>query len=143
MLVLFDTDITLDIILEREPFVKDAQKLWKLHENNTITAYISPITPINVFYIVRKQRDIEIARTAVHILLQSLPLCTIRGTTLFQAYHSSFSDFEDATQHAVAVESGLDAIITRNPSDYKNATLPVYTPVQILEKLQSDDGEKV
>ena len=108
MRVLFDTDITLDIVLEREPFVNHAKKVWTLHENKSITAYISPITAINVFYIVRKQRDVTIARTAVHLLSQSLNLCTISGTTLVQAYDSAFTDFEDATQYAVTVPR-LDA----------------------------------
>lgn len=134
MRVLFDTDVTLDIILERAPFVENAKKVWVLHENKKITAYISPITPINVFYIVKKQRDLTIARAAVHVLLQSLNLCTISHTTLVQAYESAFTDFEDATQHAVALEAGLDAIVTRNPTDYKSATLPIYSPAEFLDQ---------
>jgi predicted nucleic acid-binding protein len=127
-------DVTLDVILEREPFVENAKKIWTLHENQVITAYISPITPINVFYIVRKQKDITVARTAVHLLLQSLNLCIISGSTLVRAYESAFSDFEDATQHAVAIEAGLEAIITRNPSDYKGAILPIYSPPEFVAK---------
>ena len=46
-------------------------------------------------------------------------------------------DYEDAVQHASAFESGLDAIITRNVKDYKNARLPIFTPDDFLQHLKS------
>jgi hypothetical protein len=47
----------------------------------------------------------------------------------------SFSDYEDAVQHASATASGLDAIVTRNLTDYKGATLPVFSPANSLAQL--------
>jgi len=42
--------------------------LWVEHEQRRFAAYIAPITPINVFYIVRKIKGAAVAREAVDIL---------------------------------------------------------------------------
>ena len=42
-----------------------------------------------------------------------------------------FRDFEDAIQYSVAVINHLDAIVTRNPKDFENIPLRVFTPDQL------------
>jgi hypothetical protein len=49
----------------------------------------------------------------------------------------NFNDYEDAVQHTCAEAENLDAIVTRNISDYKNATLPVYSPTEFLSLLNT------
>ncbi len=50
MLALLDTDVILDLVLERTPFVAAAEALVEAHEHGRFSAYIAPITPVNVFY---------------------------------------------------------------------------------------------
>ena len=38
-------------------------------------------------------------------------------------------------QIVVAVEAGLDAVVTRNPSDFAACPLPVLTPQELLGRL--------
>jgi hypothetical protein len=45
------------------------------------------------------------------------------------------TDFEDDLQIACAHLTGLDAIVTRNPKDFKSATIPVLTPSELLAQL--------
>lgn len=45
------------------------------------------------------------------------------------------NDFEDAAQVAAAQAAGLDALVTRNTSDYANAALLVLTPAELVKKL--------
>lgn len=40
MRILLDTNVILDIFLDREPFVNDAGLIWKAHEEGRLTAYI-------------------------------------------------------------------------------------------------------
>lgn len=135
MRVLFDTNILLDLVLDREPFVEAAAALLELHEQGRIDGYISSITPINVFYLTRKNKGIEIARRAVQELLATLSVCALDRFILEDAHSLAFMDYEDAVQHATAIASNLDAIVTRNLKDYKNATLPVFSPVEFLSQL--------
>lgn len=135
MRVLLDTNVVLDLILEREPFVNDAAKLWELHQQGEIDAYISPITAINVFYITRKLKGRDIARQAVNKLLRGLFVCPTDAQVLQNALTLPFKDFEDAVQHAAATAIGLQAIITRDSKDYSAATLLIHTPMGFLKTL--------
>jgi hypothetical protein len=137
MRVLFDTDIVLDLVLDREPFVKAAAALFVLHEQERMDAYISGITLVKVFYLTRKFKGIESARQAVKELLATLSVCPLDQSVLEDARTLSFADYEDAVQHTSATASQLDAIITRNLDDYRNATLPVYSPTDFLNQLIS------
>lgn len=132
MRVLLDTNIILDLVLEREPFVNQAAALWDLHQQNRLDAYVSPITHVNVFYVVRKLKSREIAEQAVRLILQGLLVAPVDSAVLWDALASRFKDYEDATQHAAALAAGLEAIITRDPKDYRQATIPVQTPEDFL-----------
>ncbi|HEX8888570.1 MAG TPA: PIN domain-containing protein [Pyrinomonadaceae bacterium] len=135
MRVLFDTDVVLDLVLDREPFADAAAVLFTQHEKGRIRGYISGITIINVFYITRKAKGIAGARKSVEELLATLSVCPLDQPVLLSAHNLTFTDYEDAVQHACATASGLDAIITRNLADYKNATLPVFSPTDFLKQL--------
>lgn len=138
MRVLLDTDVVLDVVLAREPFAQTSAQLFKLHENGKIDAYISAITPINLFYVTRKLKGPQEAQQAVELLLASLAVCSLDHSVLDQAYKLPFGDYEDAVQNASAVASGLDVIITRDIKDYRSATLPVFSPTDFLIKLESE-----
>ncbi len=139
MRILLDTNVVLDLILERQPFVAEATTLWELHQQNKLDAYISPITLINVFYVTRKIKDRETARRAVAKLAQGLLICSTNTQVLQDALTLAFNDYEDAVQHAAATHAGLKAIITRDTSDYAAATLPVSTPTDFLQNFFPTD----
>ncbi len=52
--VLLDTNVVLDFLLDRDPFADLAAALWLANDEEQNEAYVSVITPINVFYIARK-----------------------------------------------------------------------------------------
>ncbi|HZS45247.1 MAG TPA: PIN domain-containing protein [Blastocatellia bacterium] len=135
MRVLLDTDVVLDLVLDRQPFVTEATSIWELNYQGEIEAYVSAITPINVFYVTRKNKGLQAAHSAVEKLLVGLGACTIDAAVLHNARALPFADYEDAVQCAAAIAAGLDAIVTRNVADYKAATIPVYLPVDFLSKV--------
>jgi predicted nucleic acid-binding protein len=132
MRILYDTDVIFDLVLERQPYVEDAVELMRLNANGMDQGFISGLTPVNVFYVGRKILGAERAKLYIADLLTAIEVCPVTQSALIGALTLSFKDYEDAVQHACAVESGIDAIITRNVKDYKNATLPVYTPNDFL-----------
>jgi predicted nucleic acid-binding protein len=137
MRVLLDTDVVLDFLLACEPFAAAARALFMLIARGACVGYVCGITPINVFYLARKDKDGIEAKQVIGKLLSLVQICEVNRAILEAALALPFSDYEDATQHACAVASGLDAIVTRNLDDYKNATLPVFSPTDFLNYLQS------
>lgn len=137
MRVLLDTDVVLDVILARLPFAQAAAELLDLSEQGVFAAYISGITPINIFYVARKVKTHGDLRQAIGKLLQTVRVCPVDHAALTNALASPISDYEDAAQHASATAAKLDAIVPRNVSDYKHATLRVFTPTDFLNHLKS------
>lgn len=137
MRALLDTDVILDFLLERRPFFEPASDLLELNADGVFDAYISDITPINVFYIGRKVVGAPKIRQGITDLLKLVRVISITKESLEEALALPFADYEDAVQHTAATSGALDAIVTRDLGDYKNATLQVFSPSDYLEKLKS------
>jgi predicted nucleic acid-binding protein len=136
MRVLVDTNIILDLLLEREPFVRDAEDLFQAIRSGRLVGYVTATTLTNIFYIVRRQtRSIERARLAVSDTLALMQVCLVDRSILEAAFASNLRDFEDAVQLACAMAFNLDAIITRNPQDFTAASLPILSASEFLESL--------
>ncbi|HAJ64163.1 MAG TPA: DNA-binding protein [Cyanobacteria bacterium UBA8543] len=136
MRVLVDTNIMLDALLEREPFVRDARPLLEAIDSGQIQGYVAATTITNIFYIVRRQtRSIERARESVSQTLAAMQICSVNSDILEVAFASNLRDFEDAVQLACAIAENLDAIITRNPQDFAGAALPILSASELIESL--------
>ena len=55
MVLLIDTNIVLDVLLNRPEFVKASSMIWKLCETEQAKGYISTLTYANMMYVMRKQ----------------------------------------------------------------------------------------
>ncbi len=137
MRVLLDTNVVLDFLLDREPFAESAAAVWETNRRGEIVSYVSAITPVNVFYIARKLRGIEEARKVIEGLLAECQIAFLDSAVLHEALSLPLKDYEDAVQHASAVHSQLDAIVTRDPNDYARASIPVYSPPGLLAMLST------
>ena len=67
--VLFDTNVILDVLLEREPHVEAAAKLFALVDNGRVKGSICATTATTVYYIAAKSFGNRRARDQVHGLL--------------------------------------------------------------------------
>lgn len=137
MRVLLDNDVVLDYILKRPPSAAEAKGIFDCLAKTEFEAYVAPITFNNVFYVIRKAQSKTAAFQAVEKLIKILEVCVANKNVMQNALFSNFIDYEDAAQHACAEAENLDAIVTRNLSDYKNATIPVYSPPDFLDLLKT------
>jgi predicted nucleic acid-binding protein len=137
MRALIDTDISLDFVLQRQPFFAEASEIFTRLADGVFDAYVSAVTPINVYYFTRKAKGISGAKQAVQDLLIAVRICAIDDKILQDAHSSSINDYEDAVQHECAVAENLDSIVTRNTKDFKNASVRIYSPVDFLQFLQT------
>src|ERR1044072_2748075 len=119
MRVLLDTDVILDAIVAREPFTVPALELLDLSEAGGLEVYISALTPLNIFYIARKAKSSTDLREAIKPLLRAVKVCPLDESVLSAAFAAPFYDYEDAVQLCCAEAAGLEAIVTRNISDFK------------------------
>ncbi|MFP4122254.1 MAG: putative toxin-antitoxin system toxin component, PIN family [Coleofasciculus sp.] len=135
MRVLIDTNVILDYLLEREPFLQDAQALFQAIGSEQVIGYVTATTLTDIFYIARRQtQSVEQANQVVSMTLAVMEICPVDRAVLEVALTSDIRDFEDAVQVACAIAQTLDAIVTRDTQDFSNATVPVLSVSQLLEQ---------
>ena len=136
MQVLFDTNVLLDALLTREPFVSDAAFLLEAVEAGQVTGFMSATTVTDVHYLVGRQtKSTETAIVAVTRLLVLMEICAVDRGVLEQAISLNLPDFEDAVQVACAISLGLEAIATRDVNGFMGSPIPVLSPKDLRSQL--------
>ena len=139
MKVLFDTNVVLDVLLEREPFVDAAVELLARVENGDLVGYLGATTITTIHYLSTKARDRRAALAYVRSLLTLFEVAPISRAVLEEALDAGFDDFEDAVLYASARHVGVDAIVTRDATGFKASNIPVFSPHELIHALQSLD----
>lgn len=133
MRVLFDTNILLDVLLERETHVDVATKLVALVDNGHIEGSICATAVTTLYYVGAKDLGRRRAHDQVRTLLAVFDVAPVGRDVLQRALDDDgFSDFEDAVAHEAAHAAGVSAIVTRNGRDFAKATIPVFEPHELL-----------
>ncbi|MBD1808991.1 PIN domain-containing protein [Microcoleus sp. FACHB-SPT15] len=135
MKVLLDTNIIVDVALERQPFVEDSEIVISLVEQGQIEGYISASSFGDLYYIIRKEKGRDLALEFLREIVTVCQVATVDMTAINMALGANFRDFEDAIQNSTAIVNQLDAIITRNPQDFPVTTPRIMTPEQLIQEL--------
>jgi predicted nucleic acid-binding protein len=130
--VIFDTNVVLDVLLEREPHVTAAARLFSLVDNGDLEGSICATTATTVFYIAARSFGAKRAQAQVRDLLGLFDVATVDRDVLTRALALEFADFEDAVLHEAASAGGMSAIVTRDRQGFANATIPVFDPHELL-----------
>ena len=133
MKVLIDSDVILDLLIDRKPFSKESLDILSWCEKGRITGYWTPVIISNVYYILSKYASEKMARSTIAELNEILEVVSINKSVINLALESKFKDFEDAIQnYAAELNVEIEAIITRNENDYKLSKLSVFSPSDFL-----------
>lgn len=132
MKVLFDTNIILDVLLNRAKFVDLSASLVSMAETKKIKGYLCATTITTIDYLVAKEHDRSRAKTEIQKLLNIHSISQVNKQVLDLAINSQFKDFEDAVQYYSGKCVGVDCLVTRNLKDYKGTQLAVYSPSELL-----------
>ncbi|MCF8201573.1 MAG: PIN domain-containing protein [Crocinitomicaceae bacterium] len=134
--ILIDSDVILDLLLDRKPFCEDSLAIIYACEQKQLQGFVTPVIIANVYYIFRQKASHVTVTEQLKLLLNIISVLNMDQKQVLAALDSKFTDFEDALQYFSAIQSNkVDVIITRNTSDYKKSTLPVFTPNEFLATL--------
>ena len=131
-----DANIVVDFLCERsDDFYLPAARLMVKSYNKEIELCCSTLTLATASYFMEKGK---ISQTEIfHKISDMISICELANVdreVVEQALLSEFTDFEDAMQYFSAKKWGADIIITRNKKDFLHSQLPVYEPMEYLEK---------
>lgn len=129
--ILVDTNVVLDLLLRREPWVTEAQPLVEASAAGQVLAYLPTTTLTDIFYIGRRLVGIERAFEAVDRCIADFELLPVDRIIIQAARQLPGSDFEDNVQIACAQAAGLDLIITRDAAGFTHSPVPPVAPAHI------------
>lgn len=135
MTLLIDANIILDVLQNREGFVKDSAMVWKLCETEQAKGYISTLPFANIMYILRKELTPDKIEEVYHKLCLIFEFADFNSATLLKAVEINWKDFEDAVQSATAEQIHADYIITRNVRDFTKSKVVAFTPTELLMRI--------
>lgn len=127
-----DTNIVLDLIEKREPFVHEAVLLFQLAKDGECQLLVSDLTFVNIAYITRKVYPKERLYSVLSKLSLFLTIVDGGASAVESAISLKADDFEDAVQYFEAYKADADYIITRNKKDFSFSQLKVFTPKEYL-----------
>jgi hypothetical protein len=136
--VLFDLNIILDVLQEREEFYDFSASLLALAEIGKIQGWLAAHSITTLFYLISKDKSPEQAHVSLTSLLQFLRIAAVDQSTIEQALNLPYRDFEDAVQMIAAVQIRADYLTTRNIHDYEPAPLEVIQPAALLTILGTE-----
>lgn len=132
MRVVLDTNIVLDLLLQRHPFDTQAAQIFSMVETSAIEASLCATTLTTIDYLLSQSMTKAKARKVIGKLLELFEICPVNRAVLQSAVMSDIKDFEDAVLHESARLASCRTIITRNGKDFKKAILTVYDPAEFL-----------
>jgi len=136
--VMVDTNVVLDLLLDRTPHAMNAAQIFSLIERNVIAGCLGATTLTTVHYLATKVVGSQKARREIRKLLRLFEVAPVNRTVLEAALEAEgFRDFEDTVLHEAARQADADALVTRNESDFRKAVLTVYEPRELINIVQA------
>ncbi len=120
MKVLIDTNLVLDLLLNRKPFVVNAVKVFEQAEKGHIEAYLTANSVTDIVYILRKAYSGDQIREHLQNMFGFINIMSVTASDIFGAFKLGTPDYEDALLVQCAKTGGIDFIVTRNKKVFQD-----------------------
>ena len=131
MKVFIDTNIVLDLLLQRRNFLINAEKIFSLAYKGKIVLYFSAVSFVSVTYYLGKHTNKDI-KAVLEDLCKIVKILPFNQRIIENTLHSNFKDIEDGYQYFTAKENNIRIMITRNVKDFLVDDISVVTPEEFL-----------
>lgn len=132
MKLFIDTNIILDLLQYREPWVNDTIVLFQLAKEKEIELIVTDLTFVNVVYVAGKNFDKKKLHETLISLKRLVSIISIGDACIEQALNSDFSDFEDAIQFFAAKREQVNYILTRDKKGFNMSDIPIMNVTEFL-----------
>ena len=126
--ILFDVNVILDVLLDRRPHAAPASAAWAAVEDGRAEGFLSAHAVTTLHYLNGRTIGPRGAKETTEALLSVFEVAPVDGAVLRSAVALAWSDFEDAVTAAAAKRARCQAIVTRNPRDFRHSPVRVLSP---------------
>jgi len=129
--ILVDLNVILDVLQCRAPFYDDSARVLACAETGRIEGLVAAHSLTTLFYLLARYESADKARLVLGQILSFLAVAAVDARVIELALQAPYADFEDAVQMMAAVQAGAEALVTRNPQDYRSGPLPALIPSEL------------
>ena len=137
MKVLFDTNVVLDMMLDRAPFNQAAKKLISESGYGRINGFIASTSIMTIDYLLSKHTNRSKSREEIQALLSIVQIASVNQKTIQLALESNIRDLEDAIIAAAAEGVAANMIATRDVRGFKGSNVMAYSPEMLLAMFEA------
>jgi len=116
MKIFIDTNIFLDLILQREGY-KDAVQILNDCANKTFDGHVSDVTLLNIDYIANKQ--VKHTKKFIKTIVDVMAVLGADNHVFTSSLEIDNVDLEDNVQYICAIESNCEVIVSNDKKFYR------------------------
>src|ERR1700691_2608825 len=133
--ILFDTNVVLDVLLDRQPRVDASAAAWAAVETGVLEGMLAAHAVTTIHYLIRKEMGNTKAARTISAILRVFQVAAVDGAVIQEALQLPVSDFEDAVTLAAARLAGCDCVVTRDPKGFRGSLVRSLTPEAVMPLL--------
>lgn len=127
--VFVDTNVLLDILMERTPWANDAAVLFSMADRKEIELLCCSLSFSTAIYLMQRFKYTRKEIVSKLSIIKSIcTVTTVNEAVIDRMLQSDFNDLEDAIQYYSALAFGAEVIVTRNTKDFTASKIPVVSP---------------
>jgi predicted nucleic acid-binding protein len=126
--ILLDTNIVLDVLLDRRGHAEASTRVWAAIENGRAEGVLAAHAVTTIHYLVQKELGATHAKRVVSAVLRVLRIASVDSAIMQEALQLPFADFEDAVTATAARAAGCRFIVTRDPKGFRESSVRALTP---------------
>lgn len=127
--VFVDTNVLLDILMERTPWANDAAVLFSMADRKEIELLCCSLSFSTAIYLMQRFKYTRKEIVSKLSIIKSIcTVTTVNEAVIDRMLQSDFNDLEDAIQYYSALAFGAEIIVTRNIKDFTASKIPVVSP---------------
>lgn len=131
--VFIDTNILLDLLLERQPWVSQASVLFSMADRKELDLLCCSLSFSTAIYLMNRLKYSRKEIISKLTIVKSLcTVTTVDTSVIDRVLQSDFADLEDGMQYYSALAANAELILTRNKKDYTFSNIPVLSPTEFL-----------
>ena len=135
MNVLFDSNVIIDAITQRDKANAGAQELYLKAVAKEINGFLVSKQITDIAYVLRKYVEKEKIRSFCQFLCKAFIILPFTKEDIQEATLLDGNDFEDDVLIYVAESNSMDYIATNNVSDFSESSVKALKPEEILKLL--------
>ena len=135
MKVLLDTNVVLDLLLDRAPYAEPAAQIFSMIEKSEMEAALCATTVTTIDYLLSRSLPHSSVHKALMRLLELFEIAPVNRSVLEEALACGMKDYEDAVLAFSANLVGASAVVTRNTRDFRDSPVKAVDPLEFISSL--------